>query len=84
MHNLTIPNCIPGTIKHFKHKRPDKQQYSPHNHTVRNYGAKQQYAQVEYEETELRKEQIVQQETRTFLYYAADPTILVMFIVLTT
>ena len=44
--HLSIPNYIPDAIKRFKRKKPNKWQVSPHQRTVPNYGAKQQFSKA--------------------------------------
>ena len=41
--HLSMPNYIPDALKRFKRENPNKWQGSPHQHTVPNYGAKQQF-----------------------------------------
>ena len=50
-----MPNYIPDALKRFKRENPNKWQGSPHQHTVPNYGAKQQFAKAESNEPVLGK-----------------------------
>ena len=40
--HLSMPNYIPNSLIRFKRENPNKWQVSPHQHTVPNYGAKEQ------------------------------------------
>ena len=79
--HLSTPNYIPDTLKRFKRENPKIWQGYPHQHTVPNYGAKQQFTEAEPNEPVLGKEtkKYIQQVLGTFLYYAraVDPTMLV-------
>ena len=57
--HLYMQNYIPDTLKHFKRKNPNKWQGTSHQHTVPNYGVKQQFSKEEY----------IQQVIGAFLYY---------------
>ena len=76
-----MPDYIPEALKRFKRKKPKIWQGSHHQHTVPNYGAKQQFAKSRSNEPVLGKEnkKCIQQVLGTFLNYthAVDPTIIV-------
>ena len=86
--HLSMPNYIPDSLKRFKRKKPKKWQGSPHQHTVPNYDAKQQFTKAESNEPVLGKEtkKYIQQVLGTFLYYAhaVDPTMLVALSAITS
>ena len=54
--HLSMPNYIPDALKRFKREKPKIWQGSTHQHTVPNYGAKQQFAETESNEPVLGKE----------------------------
>ena len=54
--HLSMPNYIPDALKRFKREKPKIWQGSPHQHTVPNYGVKQQFAESESNEPVLGKE----------------------------
>ena len=53
--HLSMPNYIPDGLKLFKREKPKIWQGSPHQHTVPNYGAKQQFVEAESNEPVLGK-----------------------------
>ena len=83
-----MPDYIPEALKRFKRKKPRIWQGSTHQHTVPNYGAKQQFVETDSNEPVLGKEakKYMQQVLETFLYYAhpVDPTILIALSAITS
>ena len=51
-----MTNYIPDALTRFKREKPKKLQGSPHQHTIPNYGAKQQFTKSESTEPVLGKE----------------------------
>ena len=70
--HLSMPDYIPEALKRFKLENPKIGQGSPRQHTVPNYGAKQQFAETDSNEPVLGKEakKYIQHVLGTFLYYA--------------
>jgi hypothetical protein len=79
--HVSLPGYVPKALHRFQHERPVKLQNQPHQHTIPNYGAKQQYAKAESDEPELddKDKKYIQQVLGTFLFYAraVDSTMLV-------
>ena len=86
--HLSMPNYIPEALKRFKRENPKLWQGSPHQHTVPNYGAKQQFSETDSDEPVLgnKAKKYIQQVLGTFLYYAraVNPTMLVALSAITS
>ena len=53
--HLSMPNYIPDALKRFKREKPKIWQGSHHQHTVPNYGAKQQFRKRRIKRTVVRQ-----------------------------
>jgi hypothetical protein len=75
-----MPGYIDNALARFKHGRPKRKQYSPHQHVAPTYGARAQYVEPEKAShlLDITDKTYVQAVTGTLLYYAwaVDSTIL--------
>ena len=79
--HVSMPDYVQKALHRFQHDKPNRRQQQPHKHNKPNYGAKQQYVEVESKEPILSDEdkKYIQQVLGTFLFYAraVDSTMLV-------
>ena len=79
--HVSIPGYVSKALHCFQHEAPKEKQHQPHKHNIPNYGAKQQYAELESNEPQLGEsdEKYIQQVLGTFLFYAraVDRTMMV-------
>lgn len=79
--DISMPNYIRQVLERFKHKKPKKLQYSPHQHVLIKFGSKTRQFAIEPDQTALLDDtdkKYVQQIVGCLLYYARviDGTIL--------
>ena len=72
--HLSLPGYFPKALHRFQHQAPKQSQQQPHKHNIPNYGAKQQYAEIESDEPILgnNDQKYIQQVLDTFLFYAQE------------